>query len=566
MYLLILLALRNLIRQKRRNLLLGLSIATGVLILVMTNAFASGLSDVILNQFMSLLTGHVEISVREKGDDEVDIIRDKHYFTPLIQSNLEGVSRIDEAVSVWARVVGLGRGENLLLKGLAVEGNGNVAIFKVKKGNIQNFLDRPGTALIYEGKAKKLNVQVGDKLRVKFRNIHGQYETTRYEVAGILNRDSVFSDYTVYIKLSELKKFMALAPHETRRLQLHLENPREARAVADVLHSLLPPPVDLIEGSFAKDGRPIVLVPVKADRKDTLSRYVKWDRGSFSQFQNSRGIAVPKAIYEKLDRRIGELHFVFPTRYRGERRMSLRGTSVFDSLLPEHFFLIPEALYYEHFYNTSFRLPDQRYERQLDKIKDALQRSWLLLPRSETFQDIMVKYARLSEKKWKGRVIDVRTMYETASDILKMEQALKGLSLVSVLVIFFIALVGVVNTLRMSIRERTQEIGTMRALGVHRREVIYIFILEMVFLSVLAFAAGVAMSLALIEVLRWPQFDMESTMAIFLVDGHLPFLIDPVEIGLSLAVVVTMAVVTAFFPARRASRIPAAEALRFKFK
>ena len=48
-------------------------------------------------------------------------------------------------------------------------------------------------------------------------------------------------------------------------------------------------------------------------------------------------------------------------------------------------------------------------------------------------------------------------MYEGASDILKLEGVLNSITFIAVLLLFFIILVGVINTLRMTIKERTRK-------------------------------------------------------------------------------------------------------------
>ena len=52
-------SLRNLLRQKRRNLLLGSGIAFGMCLLVLANAFSHGISDILLNKMIVYMTGHM---------------------------------------------------------------------------------------------------------------------------------------------------------------------------------------------------------------------------------------------------------------------------------------------------------------------------------------------------------------------------------------------------------------------------------------------------------------------------------------------------------------------------
>ena len=52
------LAFRNLIRQRRRNLLLGVAIAFGTMILILANSFSRGITDTLLNKIVVQMTGH----------------------------------------------------------------------------------------------------------------------------------------------------------------------------------------------------------------------------------------------------------------------------------------------------------------------------------------------------------------------------------------------------------------------------------------------------------------------------------------------------------------------------
>ena len=50
-------AFRNLIRQKKRNGLLGFAIAFGMVVLIISNSFAAGLTDIFMHKIMAFLTG-----------------------------------------------------------------------------------------------------------------------------------------------------------------------------------------------------------------------------------------------------------------------------------------------------------------------------------------------------------------------------------------------------------------------------------------------------------------------------------------------------------------------------
>jgi ABC-type antimicrobial peptide transport system permease subunit len=194
---------------------------------------------------------------------------------------------------------------------------------------------------------------------------------------------------------------------------------------------------------------------------------------------------------------------------------------------------------------------------------DLASPEWSLLRRTANTDEYKKKYLEIARNKWKGTTVDVSTMYETASDILKLEYVLKLITLSAVLVLFFIILLGVVNTLRMTIRERTREIGTVRAIGMQRGDVRNMFILETFFLTIFASAAGTALGFAAIWSLsRLTIHLQDNPLGMLLVNGHPHFLISFAGITGNVALITAIAVVTAYFPARRAASLSPAQALR----
>ena len=119
-----------------------------------------------------------------------------------------------------------------------------------------------------------------------------------------------------------------------------------------------------------------------------------------------------------------------------------------------------------------------------------------------------------------------------------MIYALLGLALV-------IAVLGVVNTLGLSIIERTREVGLLRAIGVDRRQMRRMVGLEAVAIALLGAVLGVAMGLvfgvALMASLR--DEGLEVT--------RIPWL----DLGLYLLASVVIGLLAAWLPARRAARL-----------
>lgn len=133
-----------------------------------------------------------------------------------------------------------------------------------------------------------------------------------------------------------------------------------------------------------------------------------------------------------------------------------------------------------------------------------------------------------------------------------MKYALLGFAGIALLVGIFL----IVNTFSMLVAQRTREIGLMRAVGASRRQVNRSVLLEAlllgVFGSILGVAAGVGIAVGLIALMN--------TVGMNLSSEDLTIVWTTPVTGLVLGVVVTL--VSAYLPARRASKVSPMAALR----
>ena len=187
---------------------------------------------------------------------------------------------------------------------------------------------------------------------------------------------------------------------------------------------------------------------------------------------------------------------------------------------------------------------------------------WKLLDRSRDSQALRKKYREERQLQTSQPKLDILTMYEGASDILKLEGVLNSITMIVVLVLFFIILLGVVNTLRMTIKERTREIGTIRAIGMQRNDVRNLFMLETLFLTTLSCLAGILLGMIAIKILGTIEFDLNNAFSIILKNSRLYFKINPTALISSFLLILGMAALAAYFPARKAANLLAVEALR----
>lgn len=199
------------------------------------------------------------------------------------------------------------------------------------------------------------------------------------------------------------------------------------------------------------------------------------------------------------------------------------------------------------------------------ELAPLLVKEWELLERSGNSDENRIKHQLLNRTDWTGAVLDVQSMYEfaMAEGVLQLEQSPKMISLVAVFVLFFIILIGVVNTLRMSIRERTREIGTNRAIGMLRGDVQSVFIMEIFYLTVFACIAGLILAFILMGTLGSIVFDMgDNPFSMLLINNQIYFLPTISAVLGSFTFILIVSLFIAVFPSGRAAKMKIADALR----
>ena len=158
---------------------------------------------------------------------------------------------------------------------------------------------------------------------------------------------------------------------------------------------------------------------------------------------------------------------------------------------------------------------------------------------------------RFEVKSW----FDLSDFYQKSVALLSRQ-----LDVVTLLLSVIIVL-GITNTLTMSVLERTGEIGTMLAMGTRPRGVLYLFILQGFLLGIIGGAIGLVVGFALakvVSVFRYSYAAAARTRHGIL--GRNPADRAPFLWGAIVAVV--PATLASLYPAWKAARLPIVDALR----
>jgi putative ABC transport system permease protein len=139
---------------------------------------------------------------------------------------------------------------------------------------------------------------------------------------------------------------------------------------------------------------------------------------------------------------------------------------------------------------------------------------------------------------------------ENTQDIQVSRAMAWGISFIAVLV----GGVGMMNTMLMSVFERTREIGVLRALGWRRRRVLTMILQESLLLSTIGGAAGIALGMALTKLVQMTALGQS-----MLTPNYQPGLFVQ-----ALLVAFFLGAIGGLYPAWRASQLSPVEALRYE--
>jgi ABC-type lipoprotein release transport system permease subunit len=156
---------------------------------------------------------------------------------------------------------------------------------------------------------------------------------------------------------------------------------------------------------------------------------------------------------------------------------------------------------------------------------------------------------------WTGQKLDVSTAKEEMGQFNQFIQALRVVTWLLVIILGVVVLIGILNTLAIAIRERTREIGTLRAIGMQRRKVLWLFLLEAALLGLAGCGAGALVASAIAAGLNAAGIVLPESAQVFLAQDRLHFLLDPVAILRAVLLLAAITVVASVFPARRAARL-----------
>ncbi len=162
---------------------------------------------------------------------------------------------------------------------------------------------------------------------------------------------------------------------------------------------------------------------------------------------------------------------------------------------------------------------------------------------------------------WEGTRYQVMNINQIMEAVELVVGVLNQVGLVIFLILLVVTMVGITNTFRMMMIERTKEIGTMRAFGMHQKQVKRIFLWEAVLLGLLGCMAGLVLSGVFAMVVGSLSLNTDPSLQFFLNNGKITFSLPIGSVFLNTALVVFTSLLAAYWPARAAAKMSPMKAL-----
>jgi putative ABC transport system permease protein len=174
-----------------------------------------------------------------------------------------------------------------------------------------------------------------------------------------------------------------------------------------------------------------------------------------------------------------------------------------------------------------------------------------------------MKFDLVKAEDWVGEKLDL-TLWEDEIAFLKwVLTAFDSISLFLVTILTIIICIGIINTMWISVRERTNEIGTIRAIGMSRGRVMLLFLFEALILGFFATTLGslIGLGIAMGVDAASIKVPSDAVKALIMNDTfHLS-----VQLRHVIAAIVTFTIITflvSLWPAARAARMEPVKAIQ----
>ena len=269
------LAFRNILRNRRRSLFTGLSMLVGYMLLVISLSMQEGSYHWILKAYTQSQSGHIQINHPEyieqptlyKTVNELDEL-----LTWLKQFDwiTHAVPRIEGAGLVY----GEQESSTLPIMGIDVENEAKISTIKDRIAQGEYFKSTEHHVILGAQAAKQLNANIGDSLVIISQAIDGSMANDLFEVVGILENPQARDAMLLYMPLPVMQTFMVME-NKAHRVLVNTADYRQADFYAQTLNNALQRDFETIQAHTWKQVEKEFYRTMQADKQgNQVSIYI----------------------------------------------------------------------------------------------------------------------------------------------------------------------------------------------------------------------------------------------------------------------------------------------------
>jgi putative ABC transport system permease protein len=312
-----------------------------------------------------------------------------------------------------------------------------------------------------------------------------------------------------------------------------------------------------------QDNTQAGIVGVDIDKEPGLPKVLKMEQGSLGGLAQAGTILLFESQAKKLKVKVGDSLVISTQTPRGvNNTVDVRVVGVAQDMgLLSSFsvFVSQQTLRQLYQLNPSstgvlqiFLKDIKRSEPDLAILRKALSKAgYTLMDRdAEAF---WFKFQAVNDEDWTGQKLDLTSWDDEISFISWTLKAVDGITFMLTTVLLVIIAIGIMNTLWIAIRERTREIGTLRAIGMDKSWVAAMFVIEAFLLGALGTLAGVLVGCLAAAFLNTLSLPVPSGVQIFLMSSTLKFAFEPLRIAKDAGLITLCTTLIALIPSTKAA-------------
>jgi ABC-type lipoprotein release transport system permease subunit len=249
------LAWRNIWRNRNRSIITIASIASAVLLSVVTASLQKGVFDNLIRNVVSLYTGHIQI--HEKGYWEEQILDNSFDLNDTLINQLENIEGIIAAaprIEAFSLVSGGKKTKGALVIGVSPEKENELTHLKNKLVEGHYISENEEAVLVAEGLAEKLFMGVGDTIVLLAQGL-------LHFASPELNRQ------VLYLNIPTAQRWLD-APQRATTIAITIKDDDELNKMTELLKDKLPPEYEVITW---EEMMPEIVQHIKSD---TAGNYI----------------------------------------------------------------------------------------------------------------------------------------------------------------------------------------------------------------------------------------------------------------------------------------------------